>query len=264
MKTYKLIILISALFFASSLTGRSEDMNIMAKADSAYSAEKYPEAISLYNKAIKEYGTSSDLYYNLGDAYYRNGDLGKAMVSFKRSLRLNPTNEDARQNVQFLKTKLIDKVGESGSFFENSFDALSNLASSNTWAWISFGLFMVVVAGVILYLFNNVVLIRKFGFFGGILCFILLLVSISLSVHGRNLSLANNEAVIIVPSTILSTSPRQPKDRNEEAMLLHEGTVVKILDTVSSGSGANAVKWCWVEVDNSHRAWIKSSDIEII
>lgn len=86
------------------------------------------------------------------------------MVCFKRSLRLDPTNDDAKQNVQFLKTKLIDRVGDSGSFFGNSFDAISNIASSNMWAWISFGLFVLVVTGVILYLFSNIVLVRKFGF----------------------------------------------------------------------------------------------------
>lgn len=264
MKTYKLIILISSLFLSSAFVARGEEVNIIAQADSAYSAEKYSEAVALYSKAIKKYGTSSDLYYNLGDAYYRNGNLGKAMVCFKRSLRLDPTNDDAKQNVQFLKTKLIDRVGDSGSFFGNSFDAISNIASSNMWAWISFGLFVLVVTGVILYLFSNIVLVRKFGFFGGILCIVLMLVSISFSVHAHSLSVAKDEAVIIAPSTILSTSPRQPKDRNEEAMLLHEGTIVKILDSVTSGTGDNAVKWCEVQVDNAHRAWIKSTDIEII
>ena len=264
MKTSQLIAIVSTLFLLQAFTCKGEDVNIISQADSAYNAENYSDAVALYNKAISEYGTSSDLYYNLGDAYYRNGDLGKAMVCFKRSLRLDPTNEDARQNIQFLKTKLIDRVGESGSFFSNSYDMAANLASSNSWAWLSFGLFVLVVAGVILYLFNNVVIIRKFGFFGGIFCKILMLISISLSVHAHSLSVATNEAVIVVPSTILSTSPRQPKDRNEEAMLLHEGTVVRILDTVTSGTGANAVKWCEVEVDNSHRAWIKSTDIEII
>lgn len=53
MKTYKLIILISALFLSSAFVARGEEVNIIAQADSAYSAEKYSEAVALYSKAIK-------------------------------------------------------------------------------------------------------------------------------------------------------------------------------------------------------------------
>ena len=38
MKTYKLIILISALFLSSAFVARGEEVNIIAQADSAYSA----------------------------------------------------------------------------------------------------------------------------------------------------------------------------------------------------------------------------------
>lgn len=124
----------------------ASETNIITQADSAYSTEQYTKAIELYNKAIAETGTSSDLYYNLGNAYYKNGDLGKAVVNFHRSLKLNPTNDEAKQNIRFLKTKLIDKVGESGSFFSNTFDSFTNIASSNTWAWISLTLFLLTMA----------------------------------------------------------------------------------------------------------------------
>ena len=65
-------------------------------------------------------------------------------------------------------------------------------------------------------------------------------------------------------SDILSTSPREPKDRSEEAMLLHEGTRVRILDSVAAPGDTTGLKWYDVSIDNHHRAWIKSTDVEII
>ncbi|MDE6509340.1 MAG: hypothetical protein K2K99_03960, partial [Muribaculaceae bacterium] len=69
----------------------------------------------------------------------------------------------------------------------------------------------------------------------------------------------------IKPSVILSTTPRQPKDRSEEAFLLHEGTPVMLLDSISEPSDPTGrLKWYDVKVDNSHRAWIQSDAIEKI
>lgn len=265
MKTYiSFLCVLMLLCVGLPVHGGNSGVDIISEADSCYSAENYDKAVELYNKVIAEVGSSSSLYYNLGDAYYRNGELGKAMVSYYRSLRLDPTNDDARQNINFVKSKLVDKVGESGSFFGNMFNSITNQATSNGWAWISVVLFLIVIAGSGCYIFSGNVLLRKIGFFGGILCLLVTVLTISFAIHARNLSVAKDEAVVTVPSTILSTSPRVPKDRNEEAMLLHEGTLVKILDTVTSGSGDKATVWHEVEVDNSHRAWIKSTDIEII
>ena len=56
----------------------------------------------------------------------------------------------------------------------------------------------------------------------------------------------------------------EPKNRQEEAMLLHEGTKLEILDSISVQNDSTGLKWLDVQIDNNHRAWIKSSDIERI
>lgn len=76
--------------------------------------------------------------------------------------------------------------------------------------------------------------------------------------------MSDDAAIITVPSTILSTTPRVPQDRSQEAMLLHEGTKVKILDSVKSTTDSIHSLWYDVEVDNSHRAWINASAVEKI
>ena len=71
-------------------------------------------------------------------------------------------------------------------------------------------------------------------------------------------------AIVTVPSSTLSTSPRVPKDKTEEAFLLNEGYKVQIVDSVKTGEGENALMWYDVTTADGHRAWIKQGDIEII
>ena len=203
------------------------------QADSAYSADKFQDAVELYNQAINEYGSSSKLYYNLGNAYYRCGNLG-----------------------------LIDKPGERGTFLENAFDSMATSMTSNGWAWLAFILFVLFAASVVLYLFSSAVNLRKLGFFGGGVLFVLSVMAIIVAIRAKSIATSTDYAIITSPSTILSTTPRAPKNRNEEAMLLHAGTKLHILDSITSRTDSLNMTWYDVEVDNEHRAWISSADVE--
>ncbi len=252
------------LMVVGSLSQAAIGNELIAKADSAYSNDDFAEALQLYTEAASTYGTSSDLYYNIGNCYYRLGELGNSIVAYERSLRLDPSNSDAKANLEFVNDKKTDRQGERGTFIGNMFDRMAMATSSNVWAATGLVLFTLLIAAAALYTFTSNIPLRKLGFFGGILLFILCVFSIVLS--NRNASICQNDkfAIITVPSTILSTSPRTPKDRNEEAMLLHEGTKVEIRDSVSAHGDSTDYKWYDVQIDNEHRAWIKSSDVEKI
>lgn len=235
--------------------------NLDLRADSAYMADQFAEAAALYEEAAREEGVSSDLYYNLGNCYYRMGKTGEAIVAYERALRLNPSNSDARTNLDFLNSRIVDRPGDRGSFISNTADDIALSLPSNSWAWIAAGIFFLVVCCAGAYVFAGSVVARKAGFFSGIILLILCIFAAVMSFRGARISTDMNQAIITVPSTILSTSPRAPKDRNEEAMLLHEGTKVKILDSVTSTVDTTKVKWYDVEVDNTHRAWVDDTAV---
>lgn len=255
--------LISIILFVTAL------MPVMAaqldeQADSAYAADNFKEAVELYKKAMAEHGTSAALYYNLGNAYYRTGDMGKAVICYERALRLDPTDVKAKTNLEFVNSKLVDKPGERGTFINVAADTFANKAKSNTWAWLAFALFALFIGGAALYFFGNEVKWRKLGFFGGICLLILSVITVVFAVKSHNIATSREYAVITAPSTILSTAPRAPKNRNEEAMLLHQGTKLSINDSIASRTDSATVMWYDVNVDNEHRAWISSNDVEII
>lgn len=234
------------------------------KADKAYQDENYDEAIELYRQSIEQDGVSSDIYYNLGNAYYRCGDIAQAILYYERALRLDPSNADARANLEFVNARIVDKKGETGSFLYNTIENLTNFMSSDSWALVALMFFVLTIVGVVAYIFSETVMIRKIGFFGGMLTLILSIASILFSIKAKSISTDKSNAIITAETTILSTVPRAPLNHDEEAMLLHEGTRVRILRTIGLDSDSTSQRWHEVEVDNKHRAWINDADIEKI
>ncbi len=254
--------LLAIVMSAASLTSWAGALD--ERADSAYTADQFKEALDLYNQALTEDGSSSTLYYNIGNCYYRLGKPGMAIVSYERALRLDPTNQDAKTNLAFVNSRIIDRQGERGSFMSNAYDSIALAAHSNTWAWLAFGLFALGMISIAVYIFMSSIMMRKVGFFGAIILLLGSMVCITISARASTLALRDDVAIITAPSTILSTSPRTPKDRNEEAMLLHEGTKVEILDSVTTTVDSVSTRWYDVQVDNAHRAWIRASEVEKI
>ncbi|MEG0252696.1 MAG: hypothetical protein RR667_01255, partial [Muribaculaceae bacterium] len=80
----------------------------------------------------------------------------------------------------------------------------------------------------------------------------------------RNKIEDKNSAIITTQSVTLSTSPRIPKDKSEEAFILNEGTKIMILDSVVNTLDKKGERWYDVKADNAHRAWINAKNVEVI
>lgn len=248
-----------SVLFISALTLKAD---LIQKADSAYLADDYALATTLYLDAEKELGSSSALLYNIGNSYYRSGEIGKAILYYKRALKLDPTNSDARQNLQFAMTKTVDKQDDNRTFVRKVAD---NIMFSNTpdgWAIMALIMFAVFLGAAALYVFSGSVVIRKICFFGGLI--VLVLDGCVLYMAHKTAAVVSDSstAVVISPNVQLSTVPRVPKDKSEQAFQLHEGAVVEVVDSVKLSSDTISPMWLEVKVDNIHRAWINSKDVE--
>lgn len=231
------------------------------RADSAYSQDNFVLAEQLYLEAVKCEGTSSVLFYNLGNTYYRQGNLGKAIVNYERALKLDPTNSDARDNLDFVNSKITDRQTDEGSIMTTLWNKIVGMFKADTWAWIAVLLFALFLAGAFTYLLSSVVLVKKLSFFGGVIIFMLCALAVVISFSAANRVTDNSYAIILPPSAQLSTTPRQARTQAEEAFLLHEGTKVEIVDSIATpGEG----KWYEVKVGGRERAWIKASETERI
>ncbi len=238
--------------------------SLTQQADSAYMNDNFAKATELYLEIASSEGTSSDLYYNLGNSYYRQGKLGKAILYYEKALRLDPFNKDARANLEFVNTKITDEPGDRGMFISNTVNGFAQKVPANVWTGIAIATFILLLGSIALYVFTSNIAVRKTGFFGGIILLAICVIANIFASIATRYSTSSDEAVIIVPSTLLSTSPRAPKDRSEEALLLHEGTIVQIIDSVTTRMDSTTTKWYDVQVDNNNRAWINGNAIERI
>jgi len=66
--------------------------------------EEYRDALSSDNNLLK-----SQAHYNLGNTFYKNGKIENSLEHFKNSLKLNPNDNDARHNYEFVKNILQQK-----------------------------------------------------------------------------------------------------------------------------------------------------------
>lgn len=235
-------------------------------ADEAYmrgTPQDYLDAIKLYRRAIEKDGSSAAIYYNLGNAYFRTDSLAKAIICYERALRLDPTDKDIRANLNFVNSKIIDAQPT---------DRISNILveksmlmfSPNGWAIVSVVIFIGVLLLTAGYIFSSNVRLRKMYFFIALILLFVNIVSVIVAINAASVVSGNNEAVVIVPSTQLSTSPSTPLNESQKAMLLHEGSKVKVIRELATPNDPRVKKWMEVEAAGDNRAWIDAEAIEII
>lgn len=255
----RIILYIVILFYALPICAES----LLEKADSAYINKDYMTAAKLYEEVSKETGVSTDLYYNLGNAYYRYGQLGKSILNYERSLLLDPTNNDAKRNLEIIKAKTVDKIPDNRSFLNRLADNIIYLYNANTWAVISIVVFTLILVATLCYLFVDKIIYRKIGFFGCIALscveIIVLVISFISASHANN----HNYAIIMVESAELSATPQNATASENDATKLHEGTKVEIIDSVATPNDSTCRMWYNVKI-NSDKAWIKSNVVEKI
>lgn len=234
------------------------------QADSAYNREAYSDAIRLYNEAITTDGVSSNILYNLGNAYYRDNQLGKAILSYERALKLDPSNNEAAINLNFVKTQIEDAPEDDSSFLSNVHKGIVSTFAPDAWAWLALAIFIVLLGTIAAYIFSNHVAVRKFGFFGAIIMVFIFIYVIAIAYQTAGAYRKHDSAIVIVPTTSLSSAPRSSRSDKEKVVPIHEGTKVEILDSLSTPDDPNVGKWYDVKINNSSRAWLNADDVERI
>lgn len=76
----------------------------------AYKRRDYAKAREAFEAILSEGGVSADLYYNLGNTAAKQKQPGYAIFYYRKALQQDPSHEDARFNLEFLQTQLVDQI----------------------------------------------------------------------------------------------------------------------------------------------------------
>ena len=248
---YSFVWLLLAMICIGGTSAKAVTKN---NADTEYQKGNYQQAIRDYEEILKN-GESAEIYFNLGNAYYRTDNITKAVLNYERARLLSPGDDDINFNLQFARSKTIDKITpESEMFFITWYKSLVNFTSVDNWAKTGILCIVMALLLVLLYLFGPQLMLRKIGFFGGLAFFVIFLLS-NLFAFQQKQALDNRTgAIIISPSVNIKKTPAK---NSADQFVLHEGTRVDIIDK-------GMTDWRCIRVGDGREGWIETKAIEEI
>ena len=78
--------------------------------DVEYKKRNLGGALESYSKSLgsEDILLQSKAYYNMGNTLYHMGKLPESIIHYKKALELNPNDEDAKYNLEYVRAKLKD------------------------------------------------------------------------------------------------------------------------------------------------------------
>lgn len=248
-RIFLFIVFISFYWFPSVAQSMS-----VKQANDMYAAANYSGAAEIYEAVIHHQGVSPELYFNLANAYYKLGETGKSILNYERALRLSPTYDDARANLELAQLKVVDNIVQAPTFFVGRWiENLIKLLTSNQWLIVSFSLFVVSLVLVFLFVFAQSLTVRKLSFYAGITFLIICLSSFIFSGILKNQYMNHRYAIVMSGVVTVKSSPDKS---GTDLFQLHEGTKVSIKSTLG--------KWTEIKLGNGNIGWIEQENIERI
>lgn len=235
-----------SLFLAQITTAQTPD-ELMNKASVEYQNENYAGAIEYYKNVLKQGFESGVLYYNLGNAYFKNGQLGYAIFSFEKALKLEPNDEDINYNLRIANSRTMDKIEEVPSIFIlNWWNGLVTIFSLNTLAIFVLLFYLVLLTSILFYLYTRSGFVQKLTFFSGSISLSVFILFIVLFVARYNREATTNYGILFQKVYSVKTSPDQ---KASDAFIIHEGIKFTIEDHVNN--------WTKIRLNDGKIGWIE-------
>ena len=261
-------ILILIVFNSSAFSANKAQLNaepIFCRANKLYrkadeTALKNPDkARTYYRKAASYYKILADsgiactpaVMLNLGNAYYFSGDLGRAILSYRKGLILDPANDDLNHNLKVLKTECIDDVPDSTTktffmtlLFLNHFSLKTKIIIFSivySFAWVLLGIFLfrknkrLKIAAVSLFMLSAVFAFSICQLYSGFFS------------HTDGVITAKETGAYKGAGYIYSRAFLSP---------LHAGTEFKLLETQKN--------WYKIALNDGRRCWIPTKNASLI
>ena len=235
---------------------------------SSYEERNYSEAVRCFEQIAELGYASADLYYNLANSYFKlgetlaeesgrkfaGGELGAAVLNYHRALRLDPTMEDARYNLELAVDHTNDTEPLPVSFIVTIWRGARDIATSNGWALSSLILLGLTLGLVILYLLSNNIALRKVSFFIALISLVVFIFSMTFALSSRSEVERDNRAVVMCSDT--TPVHASPESGSKVIRQPSQGVTVRELRTHG--------EWSEIAFADGEKGWIRSAKLEHI
>lgn len=224
--------------------------SLYQRANELYQEGEYELALNAYREILTSGYESPGLYYNMGNASFRSNSIGYAILYYEKVLKLDPSHEDAKHNLEFVSRYRVDAFEPVPELFlRNWIRVLVQALPERSWSLLAMLLFGVLLAGVLVYLFSHKLNFKKAGFLTAVLGLLLFLVALTAAISSHKKVITPDEGIILAPSVIVRSSP---SDSGTELFVLHEGTKIKVNEEVAG--------WQNIRIMDGREGWIGTSD----
>jgi len=214
----------------------------------------FRKAANAYQQLVDDGVRNGRLYYNLGNTYFRLGEPARAILNYRRALRLMPGNGRILNNLRFARTQVQDKIEMSGKralarslffwHYETSLKARSMAAL----------FFYVLVWGLAL----AAILLRRRSVRRMLVGAVAVTIALGVSCLVSSLY-HDTEGVITAEKVVLRKgSGLSYKEKYEAA--LHAGAEFSVIE--ERGTGRN--RWFHIKLADGKTGWIPASACELI
>ena len=225
---------------------------LFADANAQYAEGNYAEAALQYEQVIA-HSPSAEAYYNLGNAYFKQGELAQAILAYERALRIEPAYKDAKHNLLFAQSRIVDNIEDTQSFFlSNWLKAVRNALSERTWMIVSIVLFLAMLIAFFLFAFSQTVWVRKTAFYTSLVA---LLISVVACINAGSLHQRDTKRSEAIITQGIVNAKSSPDRSGTDLFTVHEGTKVEITEVIGD--------WCCIHVGN-YIGWIQLAHLERI
>ena len=247
----KRIVLILLIIVSNSTSAQTVD-SLFNKANKLYQNEKYNQALELYKKIEEQHINSDKLYYNIANANYKLNRIAPAIYYYEKALLVNPTNNDAKFNLEFAKGMALDNIEPlPKTFLEKLRESIILRLKYNTWAWAAVVLSFMFGLLFLLYYFAYQTKRKRLYFTTSIIS--IFLASLSVLFAYQNYSFVTNtkEAIVFAQQADVKSAPTMSSSVNFE---LHEGAKVQLLESLDD--------WQKIKIADGKTGWMLADDIK--
>jgi len=227
---------------------------LFEKANEAYNAGNYPEAVSRYTEVLKNGEESAELYFNLGNAHYKLNHIAESVYNYEKALLLDPADKTIKNNLEFASNMVIDDikvVPKSG--LSNFITSSLSIFSFNGWAWIAIVGVVIFSVLFLLYYFSIASKWKRVFFTVAITAVVISFISLIFAIYLHNVAQSKEFAIVFAEEVPVRNEPNL---RGNELFLLHEGTKVQILSRFQD--------WVQLELANGSTGWMDKSSIKFL
>ena len=215
--------------------------------DTAEAAALFSDAIESYRLLVDAGVQHTDLFLNLGNAYLQKNAIGYAIANYQKSLRCDPWNQQANQNMQIVLAS-SNSVNTSATTLSTTLDWFSGLPSSIGISILLLGWCMICIATAIKISFYPSTLRYVFTTAG-----LVLLIGIGMTQASNSSHSTNNAAVAVASEITLFQGSSQftPPIMNSA---ITEGELGRVLQQRG--------KWSKIESPSGIQGWVQSEFFE--